>query len=149
MNTRPSDEPSRDELLAMAYADGELDAAARRDLDRRMADEPALALAVARYQRLEVLARRVVPPEPMDHQWRRLDRDPVQRASLGLGWILLALAALGTASWCIFELLRADLEPLPKILTLALVLGVLLLFFATLRARLKTLPYDPYLEVER
>lgn len=142
-------EPSRDELLAMAYVDDELSPAARADVERRMADEPALNLAVARYRRLEVLARHVAPPEPADHEWRRLARDPAQRAGSLVAWGLLALGAVGLAGWCLFELVRADLDPLPKFLCLAVVLGVLLLFFLTLRGRLKTLPYDPYVEVER
>lgn len=147
---KPSDpEPSRDELLAMAYADDELNPEARADVERRMADEPLLNLAVARYRRLEVLARHVAPPEPMDHEWRRQSRDPLQRVGAFLGWGSLALGALGLALWCLIALVRADLELIPKALCLAAVLGVALLFCSALRARLKTLPYDPYVEVER
>ena len=141
--------PSLDELLAMAYVDDELTAEARAQVDQRMEDEPALALAVARYRRLEVLARQVAPPEPMDHEWRRLRRDPVHRAGHGIGWVLLALGAVALAGWCLFELVRADLELVPKLACLGVVAGVLLLFLATLRARLRTLPFDPYVEVER
>lgn len=141
--------PSADELLAMAYVDGELAPPARAEVDRRMEDEPSLALAVARYRRLEVLARQVAPPEPMDHEWSRLARDPVQRAGLGLGWLALLVGALGLAGWGLVALWRSELEPLPRFLLLTLVLGAVLLFLATLRARLRTLPYDPYVEVER
>jgi hypothetical protein len=38
---------------------------------------------------------------------------------------------------------------LPKLLCGGLMLGGGVLFAATLRARLRTLPYDPYTEVQR
>ena len=39
--------PSRDELLAMAYVDDELDPAERARFEARLADEPRLALRVS------------------------------------------------------------------------------------------------------
>ena len=141
--------PTRDELLAMAYVDDELAPEARAEVERRMATEPTLAREVARYQGLAVLARQVAPPEPMDHEWRRLEREPLHRTSTVAGWVLLCLGALGLGAWVVYELLIAPIGPLPKALACAVVVGVLVLFLATLRARLRTLPYDPYLEVQR
>ena len=50
-------EPTEDELLAMAYADGELEPEARREAAKRIAEDDAFALRVAHYQRLDVTTR--------------------------------------------------------------------------------------------
>ena len=69
-------EPSRDELLAMAYVDGELAPDAAAEFEGRLADEAHLGLHVAEFKKLELMARQLAPPEPADHEWLRLGRDP-------------------------------------------------------------------------
>lgn len=141
--------PSRDQLLAMAYVDGELTPAARSEFERRLGQEPALRREVSHFQELELLARAASPREPMDHEWAALERDPLQRGALGLGWLLLAVGALGLVGFGLLQLFRSQ-EPLPeKLLVAALTLGGGLLLGATLRARLRTLPLDPYRKIQR
>ena len=43
----------------------------------------------------------------------------------------------------------SDMPAIPKILLAGLCGGALVLFLVTLRGRLRTLPYDPYTEIER
>ncbi len=142
-------EPSRDELQAMAYADGELDAEERAGFERRMAASPALALEVARYRRLQTLARQVAPPEPMDFEWRRLGLDPLQRLLLGAGWTLLVGAGVTLLAWGEYTIAVSDMPTVPKLALGGLLLGGLLLVAGAVRARLRTRPYDPYTEVQR
>lgn len=143
-------EPSADELLAMAYADGELGAAERAAFDARLALEPQLCRAVARHRALEVLARRLAPAEPLDHEWRRLASDPWQRGALGIGWAGLGIGAFGLAVLALWRFLRDDsVNGLERGLVLTLVVGATALLVATIRARLRTLPLDPYRNVER
>ena len=142
-------EPTRDELLAMAYADGELPADARRELEERMAHEPALRREVAELRKLEVLARQVAPREPKDHEWDRLESGIVHPAGIGLGFLALFVGVLGITIWGGWELAVSDLELLPKILLFLILGGFVLLFLVVLRARLRTIPYDPYTEVKR
>jgi anti-sigma factor RsiW len=147
---KPSErEPSRDELLAMAYADGELAGEERAAFERRLAEDVQLAREVARYQSLQVLARQAAPPEPMDFEWRRLARDPLQRALAFGGWLLAALGALGLVAWGEYVVAVSDMPLLPKLALGGLVLGIALLFAAAIRARLRTHAYDPYTEVQR
>lgn len=142
-------QPTRDELLAMAYVDGELAAQARAEFEQRLAAEPALRREVSALRDLELLARQAAPKEPADHEWAALAREPSQRAALGLGAGLLIVGALALLMVGMWELVRAELAPLLKWPLAALVLGAAFLFGAVLRARLRTLPHDPYRKVQR
>jgi len=142
-------EPSRDQLLAMAYADGELAGEEQRHFEARLAQSPALARDVSHYRRLQALARQVAPPEPMDFEWRRLARDPVQRLLLAAGWTLLVLAGVTLVVWGEYSIAVSAMPLLPKLALGGLLLGGLLLTAAALRGRLRTRPYDPYTEVQR
>jgi len=144
-----SPEPSRDQLLAMAYVDGELEESARAAFDQRLAREPALRREVSQLQELELLARSAAPPEPMDFEWAELGRDPLQRGALGLGWLLAGLGLVGLLVFGIVLVFVSGMPLLLKALLAALLVGVGLLFGATLRARLRTLPLDPYRKIQR
>jgi anti-sigma factor RsiW len=142
-------DPHPDELLAMAWVDGELEPEAARAFETRLAVEPALRREVAALRKLEVLARSAAPPEPGDHEWEALRHDPLQRGALGAGWLLAVLGALGLGGCALWMLLASSLETTPKVCLAALVVGLTLLFLAVLRARLRLLPHDPYTEVRR
>ncbi|NOT29880.1 MAG: hypothetical protein HOP15_05455 [Planctomycetes bacterium] len=142
-------EPTRDELLAMAYVDGELSAEGRAELESRLGQSPELRREVSELKELELLARAAAPKEPMDHEWAALAKDPVQRAALGLGWTLLIVGFLGLSALGLWQLFRSDAPLALKLLVPALLLGGALLLGATLRARLRTLPLDPYRKVQR
>jgi anti-sigma factor RsiW len=145
----PQGHPTRDELLAMAYADGELTPEAHEQFRVRMQHEPKLAKAVSDHQRLALVARQLAPPEPMDYEWQRIAEEGHSRAWAGLAWALMFVGGLGLAGWAVLEVYRSELDPLAKTLSGALLVGILLLFLYTLRNRLRTLPFDPYTEVQR
>jgi anti-sigma factor RsiW len=149
MNGPSEPPPSADDLRAMAYVDGELAPADRAAFEARLEREPALVREVAAQQRLAVLARAAAPREPVDHEWRRIERSALQRVGLPLGWSLVALGAAGLAVWCACEVARAPIGIAPKLLTAALAAGFLVLFLLALRARLRTKPFDPYDGVQR
>ena len=142
-------EPTADQLLAMAYADGELDPESRADFERRMASEPTLAREVAEIRKLELLARAVAPAEPQDHEWARLEVDPWHRLltrgglALFLGGITLEVALLLLG---VQERLGGSMSVASGS---AILVGFTMLLLAALRWRKRTLPYDPYVEVKR
>lgn len=142
-------EPSREQLLAMAYVDGELDEAARAAFEKELATREDLRREVTQLKRLELLARRAAPPEPMDHEWKKLAAEPLHQGSTVLGFLALAIGAIGLAGWGVYSILASELELLPKVLFALLCGGGLVLFLVTLRGRLRTLPFDPYTEIER
>jgi anti-sigma factor RsiW len=142
-------EPSADELLAMAYADGELAPGERARFEERLRAEPELAREVSELRRLELLARQAAPPEPMDHEWQRLARSSAQRGLRGAGWLFLGAGVLGLVAWGLWRLECSEAPWLPKLLVPLALLGALLLVTAAVRARRRTLRYDPYRDVKR
>jgi hypothetical protein len=142
-------EPTSDELLAMAYVDGELDAPARVAFEERLVREPRLAKEVTELRSLELLARHAAGPEPQDHEWNRITRSGAQRVLAPLAWTLIVLGALGLAGWCLWTELTCGLALVPKVGVLALTLGLFLLLALNVRNRLRTLPFDPYTQVKR
>lgn len=142
-------EPTQDELAAMAYADGELHGDAARAFETRLEREPALVRAVADELRLTLIARACAGPEPADFEWRRIARDPLQRSLGWIGWVLAAAGALGALAWVIWSFETSTLDPWIKLAFAALMAGLAILFGLTVRARLRTLPLDPYRDVQR
>jgi anti-sigma factor RsiW len=133
----------------MAYADGELDEIAAAEFERRMAAEPALRRELAELRQLAVLARSITPAEPADYEWRRLEAEWLHGGGQSAGLALLALSVLGLGGLGLWWLIAAALPILIKIFAGAGAAGILLLLGLTFRARLRTLPYDPYTQVKR
>jgi anti-sigma factor RsiW len=148
-DSRADREPSADELTAMAYADGELSEAELKVFEQRLSAEPDLGRAVAHYRELEVMARQMAPPEPADHEWERLSGELSQRAGLRLGHGLVLLGVIGLMGLATVEWARSELDPAAKALTGALGLGLCVLAALVARARLRTLPFDPYRNIKR
>lgn len=142
--------PTEDELLAMAYADGELSGEDVVKFEVRLESEPGLVHLVAEHHALDVLSRRVAPPEPADFEWKRLRGEPVFRASVSLGWSLVILASAISfvlAVWGVST--NESLTILERSLILGMLAGFVMLFLTVLWRRLRTYPLDPYRHVER
>lgn len=142
-------EPSRDELLAMAYADGELRGEDLEHFEQRLRAESGLAREVSEYKALQLLALQMAPPEPADYEWERIQEDFVHQAGERLGWLLFVGALLGLLVTGVIGVAVSSMPPLLKGLSLAGVLGFGLLLLMAARARIRTAPYDPYRKVER
>lgn len=133
----------------MAYVDGELDPTARAEFEAQLAAREDLRREVVSLRRLGLLARSMAAPEPIDHEWKKLARDPLQQTATVAAFMAMAIGATGLAGWGAYEI-WASQQPVPvKALLGALCGGALLLLLVTLRGRLRTLPFDPYTEIER
>jgi anti-sigma-K factor RskA len=141
--------PGDDALLAMAYADRELTGEALRRFELRLAEEPELARVVNEHQRLAVLARNARPAEPMDLEWARLRRSPLQRALRGAGLVLITFGLALLTGVALWRLWHTDLAPALKLGAGAALLGTLVYFAAIARARWRTQAYDLYRNVRR
>ncbi len=142
--------PGEDELMAMAYADGELSAEEAAAFAARLKGDPALLRLVAEHRALDALARQVGHPEPAEIDWAVLKADPTHRGTTVAGWVLLTASALIGAAVASGSFLLDDTVPFPaRALAGAGVLGLALLFSAVLRRRLRAIPLDPYRHVQR
>ncbi len=144
-----SDELERDQMLAMAYVDGELEMDQRRQFESRLALEPALEKEVEELRKLALFSRRNIPPEPEDREWRRLGRDPLHRKGLRLGLWLCILAVAGFATTLGVTVLGSEEHWAVQLFLISGATGVSLIALLTLRERLAVLPHDPYRKVHR
>jgi len=113
-------------LIAAEYVLGVLGAEERREVERRLAHDPALAVEVAFWEeRLGALADAVAPVAPPQHTWSQIEAaiappQPVQPASLwqsltfwrGFGIASAALAAASIAALVYIGLVPATRAPL-------------------------------------
>ncbi len=141
--------PSRDELLVMAFVDDQLAPEVRDELQERMVNEPELRRMVVEYQKLELIARQCAPPEPADHEWKRLEEEVLRRGAFSLGFGLLLAGGVGIIGWTAFAVFQSELDAFGKLFCGALLAGFTLLLILKLRDRLRLLPFDPYTEVKR
>ena len=142
-------EPSAEDLRVMAYVDGELGAEERLEFEHSLAGRADLRREIARLERLNVLARHAAGPEPLDHEWRALAREPLQRAGFGFGFVLVCAGALALGAGLLMLTWTSSVNLALKLAASALALGHAVLFLATLRARLRTRHLDPYTDIER
>lgn len=143
-------EPSEEELLAMAYADGEMTPEESLRFESRMEAEPRLVHQVAEHHALDVLARRIAPREPADYDWAALQLDPLYQGTVGAGWFLLIAAtalSFALAVWAVAT--NEGISYLHRGLILSSLLGFTLLFLTVLWRRIRAIPLDPYRHVER
>jgi len=144
-----SPNPTPDELLAMAYVDGELHGEQRASFEARLASDPRLLREVAEHNSLAVLARQVTPKEPMDHEWERMEQETLHGAVLPMSLVLSAAGAIGLILCGMLGILFSDLPIMLRLFFLLLMGGLASAFLLVLRARIRTHHLDPYTSVKR
>lgn len=133
----------------MAYVDGELGPDESRAFEGRLAAEPHLAREVSGLRALELVARQAAPPEPMDYEWARLERDPIHQAGHQGGLAMILIGTVGLFVWIGVTFAMEEGPLLVKLTVGAIVAGLVMLFLAVLRGRLRTYRFDPYTKVKR
>lgn len=141
--------PTTDELLAMAYADGELSPEALRAFEERLSHEARLRTLVADQQRIAVLAREAAPAEPLALASLIVEREGPQPFLASLGRALLALAVAWIAVWLGLTCFEGAWRPPIAGAALSATLGFALLALRAWRVRRATRHLDPYRDVRR
>ncbi len=137
------------QMQLMAYVDDEMSPAEREAFKKQLAEDPELAAEVAEFQCLGDITSSMALAEPTDHEMRRFWASFYNRSEWQLGWILL-IGGLGVlAAFGLYQLFVLDLPWLVKIATVAALLGSGILFFNTLRLKMRTSRFDRYRGVMR
>ena len=137
------------QMQLMAYVDDEMSPEERTAFKRQLAESPELAAEVAEFQCLGDITSSLALAEPTDHEMRRFWESFYNRSEWQLGWILL-IGGLGVlAAFGLYQLFVLDLPWLVKIATVAALLGGGILFFNTLRLKMRTSRFDRYRGVMR
>ena len=140
--------------LMMAGLDGELSHADTSELERLMANDPALRAEWNQLQRVKEVTTTMRLREPPREVWDGYWLGVYQRLERGLAWILVSLGAIIVLSWGAWEGLRAlwfdeELPTLVKAGAVTLVIGVVALVVSVAREKLFVRRTDPYKDVIR
>lgn len=138
----------RAHALMMAVLDGECTEADRRELDAHLARRPELHDEWNRLRRVKEVTMNMGLAAPPEEVWDRYRRSVLHRAERGIAWTLIAVggAILGAvALWQGLEAwLAAELPPLIKLASGALMVGGALLLVSVIRERWTLSRRDPY-----
>lgn len=145
----PSAAPTTDELLAMAYADGELSQEAVRAFEARLSREARLRVLVADQQRIALLAREAAPSEPLELATLIVERGAAHAFLASFGRALLGLAIAWLAVWMGLACFEGAWRPPIAGAALSATLGLGLLAFRAWLVRRATQHLDPYDGVRR
>lgn len=144
-----SELPEADQMLAMAFADGELHGADLEAFTERVAREPELARVVDEFRRLELLTRQLSPPEPRDLVWREHSSGDLHRLLMLGSYGSFILAATIALAHVIGRALGLRVPGSPEIAAALAVVGGLLMLIASLHWRHTERIHDPYVHVRR
>jgi anti-sigma-K factor RskA len=120
MSEDPTIAGAEDDMIAAEYVLGVLDAAQRREVERRLAREPALAAEVAFWeQRLGALAEGIPPVTPPAQTWSRIEAAlaPNKTAAPARNLAFWRWAAIGSAGLAVASLaglLYVAVAPSPR-----------------------------------
>jgi len=141
--------PTTDELLAMAYADGELAPEARATFEARLVVEPSLRALVVDQQQITVLARDARPPEPLELERLRVERGAPQAFLGAFGRLMLVLGLLYALVSLTLSTCNANLQLPLAGAGILLLAGLGALVARAQRIRRATQHLDPYRNVQR
>jgi hypothetical protein len=87
---------------------------------------------------------------PADNELDRIWKSPFSRFTRNAGLLLVIIGWVALIIYALYEFLITDTEPvLPKIATIGIIIGFVVLLLAVLRDRIRTFKTDPYKEVKR
>lgn len=141
--------PTTDELLAMAYADGELSADARRAFEARLSSDARLRVLVADQQRIAVLAREAAPSEPLELASLIVEHGKPHTFLASFGRVLLVLALAWTLVWLCLACVENAWRPPIAGAAVAATTGFGLLALRAWLVRRATHHLDPYRDLRR
>ena len=140
--------------LMMAYLDDEVDDRQRKAFEGHVAACRGCSEELAQFQRLKTLTDRAVLAEPEDRIWQQYWGNVYNRIERGLGWMIFSIAAILLAVYGGFKAIEQIIKDphvglFLKVVLLALIAGVAILFVSVLRERLFFWKRERYKDVRR
>ncbi|MGD8439662.1 MAG: zf-HC2 domain-containing protein [Holophagae bacterium] len=138
-----------DQTLLSGALDGELTQAAEQRVRIHLEDCTACR---AVYEELTTLREATMTTEldqPKDLQWDERPRGLFSGLSRGVGWLVLAVWAVGTAGFGLWQLATGPDDLAAKVIVFGGVFGVGLLFLSILIDRVRSARTDRYREVQK
>ena len=148
----PIDEHTR--KLLMGALDDELRDDERAELERRLADDPALRKEWERLQQVKAVTGSLTLRSPPDETWERYWQSVYYRMERGVGWIFFSLGLIVVVAWSGSRVL-ADVLRDPEIPLLVrgsvvtAVVGGAVLIVSVAREKWFAFRADPYKDVQR
>lgn len=143
-----------DRELLVAALDDELGPEERRDLRRRLDEDPELRREWETMRQVKEATQRVSRREPPAEVWDRYWDGVYRRVERGLGWLLVSIGAILVLVYGAFEAadeLLADpsLPGFVKVGVVALAVGLAVLVVSVAREKIFVWKRDPYKDVRR
>ncbi len=138
-----------DEELLSGYADAAL---SQGDEQRVRVHLEDCAICSDRVREIHTLREATMGSEfevPQDDQWKETPRTGGSAFSSSLGWLLVAVWAVASTAYGLFEYARSGEDLVWKLLAFAGLGGFALLLVSVALDRLKTWKTDRYTEVEK
>ena len=144
---QPKTEPPYDKL--MAYLDGEMSPAQRRDFERLLEQHPEWRNEVAEMadvvKATQKLKLRTPDPHMWDNYWEEID-DRLQRKT---GWLIALIGALLLSVVGIWKVLVFSDNMYVRSGIVLIIIGTAILFAAVVRGRLLEYPRDRYRRIRK
>lgn len=140
--------------LMMSYLDNELSAEQRQHFEEHLAECPECAGELEEFRKLKAITDEVTLVEPEDRIWQQYWGGIYNRIERGVGWVVLSIAGILLAIYGGFKAIEGIIkdpqaELILKIVLLAFIAALAILFVSVLRERLYFWKKDRYKDVRR
>ena len=133
-----------------AYLDGELTQQESQKVDVHVRECAHCRAVLEDFRRLRADIRDLEYPEPYQAEWSKVMAGFTFKATRGIGWLLWAGAAAVLVAYGIYAFATDEsVKAFERVLVLAVLLGVMLVFVTVLAERLSSYKHDKYKDVEK
>ncbi len=140
--------------LMMSYLDDELDDAQKQTLQEHLKECKDCAAELEQFRKLKQVTDSVKLAEPEDVVWEQYWSGVYNRFERGVGWILMSVAGIALLIYGGFKAVEEmvkdpTISVILKVVILAFIAGLAVLFVSILRERLYFWKKDRYKDVRR
>jgi ferric-dicitrate binding protein FerR (iron transport regulator) len=140
--------------LLMGALDGELSPAEQQEFERSLGVDAELRAEWDRLRQVKEVTDTMRMRKPSGEVWDSYWEGVYRRTERGLAWILVSAGAIVLVSWGLVHwvqdvLADTTVPPLIRWASVALVIGLVVLFVSVLREKLHVRKSDPYKDVIR